>query len=69
MVILCPLKKPRNNDLPISVSILEAQTVDLNYHFLLKEKEQVEFNKHNAITKPSQWEIRGQMAGFSTYKL
>ena len=69
MVILCPLKKPRNNDLPISVSILEAQTVDLNYHFLVKEKEQDEFNKHNAITKPSQWEIRGQMAGFSTYKL
>lgn len=56
---------------PASVSMLDAQAVNLNYHFLLKKKkkEQVEFNKHNAITKPSQWENRGQMAGFSTYKL
>ena len=49
---------------PVAVSIPDTQTVGLNYHFPLKEREQVELNHEYAITKSSQLEIRGRMAGF-----
>ena len=49
---------------PAAVNIPGAQVVVLKQYFPLKEKEQVEVNQEVVITKSSQRESRGQMAGF-----